>query len=586
MALGNNLVIIFLSVVLLLIAFYGHKLEKRLSQIHTGNEVKEELTKEQINAHRKEFEEQISVLQEPDKVYMKENDETRENKAAFFSETATCGSKWIQQFETNEKGNVVSGSDETFRQAVLSGAKVRISLNGYYPVTEVIYVNNMSICVQAYIHTHEILNNRPTAAVRTQTMITVCTNPNPNPNPLHFILMPLIVDFYDQPIYRDFTLQFKVKWLTRQRNHPTPIFCSNTSSGSADCSNIKNLISAVSNGAELYTLGKIDEPHMYGVFLSQVLIDEAHTVVSGISTVQITDLKNYKNYTHYATLALLLMFSTDGTINVSYMNHIEILKQHSHSSIESSWFADTCWKLAYEHDKHGQAIEGSLECLRSAILVGKRVRLFYSDTRYGIEANQLLIRNGHVTAHVLSHVLTDNQEKIQDNAIWNWQNVATTGNVESIRYNISSHTSFGSSSDRHAVKWFIDSTPWEHAYSNSETGTTTHGSKASLIQEVNAGKLIRFAIRSANQQGNDYIAIFNADRANLSQVENDLSAHHTRSIRLRRDGLYNVVFGSEIVWNHMIATTTGQVDDKRRTVGGQKNQEHITYNSAIDWFVS
>ncbi|CAG2245704.1 unnamed protein product [Mytilus edulis] len=351
--------------------------------------------------------------------------------------------------------------------------------------------------------------------------------------------------------------------LKSKQNHPTPIFCSNTSSGSADCSNIKNLIRAVSNGAELYWFheqkNELKEKITYGAFLSQVAIDEAHTIVSGTANVQqpvenkITDITKFGNW-------LFFVFSTNGTVSTSEINHIEIFKQQSNISIESSWFADTCWTLAYKHDKHGQAIEGSLECLRSAILVGKRVRLFYSDNRQS--------------------------EKIQDNAIWNWQNVATTGNVETIRFNISSHTIFGSSSDRHAVKWFIDSTAWEHAYSNSESGTTTHGSKASLIQEVNAGKLIRFAIRSANQQGNDYISIFNADRANLSQVENDLSAHHTRSIRLRRDGLYNVVFGSEIVWNHMIATTTGQVDDKRRTVGGQQSQEHITYNSAIDWFVS
>ncbi|CAC5398771.1 unnamed protein product [Mytilus coruscus] len=460
----------------------------------------------------------------------------------------TCGSEWIKQLETNQQGNVVSGSKETLRQDVLSARIVGINI-------KLKHIGGFSSCTTGNVH-----------------------------------MSRWYVGSHAQPSTPETKVKYGVRWFTRQlssdSNPQTPIFC-NSDSGSDSCGNIKHLIRAVGNGAEIH-VSHVNGKRAQTLEFSNIAYNKAKTIVSGTHLWHVSQsiVANHIEFQQNAYWWFNL-WSTDGTRDLSRWSVGEHTDRgHSNDRVSMKWFADTCWTLAYEHDKQGQAIDGSLEFLRSAILVGKRVRLVYSDNTYGIEADQLVIRNGHVTAQVLGHVSKANLQKFQNNAYWYWQNVATTGNVETIRYNVGSHTSRGSSNDRQATKWFIDSRPWVHAYSNSETGTTTHGSKASLIQGVKAGKMLRFTIKSANQPNNDYIAVFNADNADLSPDGIDLGAQHIRSIGLTREGLYNVAFGSKPFWNFMIATTAGKVDETRWTVGEHQSQGHINSNSAIDWFVS
>ncbi|XP_076112585.1 uncharacterized protein LOC143080566 [Mytilus galloprovincialis] len=496
----------------------------------------------------------------------------------------TCGSEWVQQLENNQQGNVVTGSKETLRQDILSGAKVRISFGNYYADTQFTYILNDEVCVQSLFHISKNgWDKHQTKAY--WWFLNVCTTGN-----VH--MSRWFVGNHTQQSTPETKTKYSVRWFTRQlsseSNPQTPIYC-NSDSGSASCGNITHLTRAVANGAEIHVTN-VKGKQAAALEFSNIAYNKAETKVAGTHLWQVSQsiVGNHIEFQQNAYWFFTL-WSTDGTRDFSRWSVGEHTDRgHSNGKASMKWFADTCWTLAYEHDKDGQVIDGSLEFLRSAILVGKRVRLVYSDYTYGIEADQLVVRNGHVTAQVLGHVSKANLQKFQDNAHWYWQNVATTGNVETIRYNVGSHTNRGSSNERQATKWFIDSRPWQHAYSNSETGVTTHGSKASLIQGVKDGKMLRFTIKSTtcNQLNNDYIAVFNADNADLSPDGNDLAAQHIRSIGLTKDGLYNVAFGSKPYWNFMIATTAGKLDETRWTVGEHQSQGHVNSSSAIDWFVS
>ncbi|CAG2250407.1 unnamed protein product [Mytilus edulis] len=554
--------------VVLLIAFYGYTIEQRIIAgiqfSKDRNELKEEsksgFFKKQTIAHRKELEEKILVLHEINKFCRKESHEMTENMAELINETVTCGSEWVKQLETNEQGTVVTGSKETLRQDILSGAKVRISFGNHYADTQFTSILNDEVCVQSLFHISKNgWDKHETDAY--WWFLYVCSTGN-----VH--MSRWYVGSQTQPSTPETKAKYSVKWFTRQlssdSNLKTPFLC-NSDSGSVSCGNIQHLTRAVANGAEIHVT------NVYGkraeaLEFSNIAYSKAETKVAGTHLWHVSQsiVGNHIEFQQNAYWWFNL-WSTDGTRDMSRWSVGEHTDRgHSNDKVSMKWFADT------------------------SILVGKRVRLVYSDNTYGIEADQLVVRNGHVTAQVLGHVSKANLQKFQDNAYWYWQNVATTGNVETIRYNVGSHTNRGSSNDRQATKWFIDSRPWVHAYSNSETGVTTHGSKASLIQGVKAGKMLRYIIKSTtrNQQNNDYIAVFNADNADLSPDGNNLGAQHIRSIGLTGDGLYNVAFGSKPYWNFMIATTAGKLDETRWTVGEHQSQGHYNSNSAIDWFVS
>ncbi|CAG2250408.1 unnamed protein product [Mytilus edulis] len=445
---------------------------------------------------------------------------------------------FLRYYKCKEKGRELSQTGQRERKSEKEGC--RQSQTGLTD-TQFTYILNGEVCVQSLFHISKNgWDKHQTKAY--WWFLNVCTTGN-----VH--MSRWFVGSHTRPSTPETKTKYSVRWFTRQlssdSNPQTPIFC-NSDSGSASCGNIKHLTRAVANGAEIHVTN-VNGKRAGALEFSNIAYNKAETKVAGTHLWHVSQsiVGNHIEFQQNAYWWFNL-WSTDGTRDMSRWSVGEHTDRgHSNDKVSMKWFADTCWTLAYEHDKDGQAIDGSLEFLRSAILVGKRVRLVYSDNTYGIEADQLVIRNGHVTAQVLGHVSKANLQKFQNNAYWYWQNVATTGNVQTIRYNLGAHTNRGSSNGRQATKWFIDSRPWEHAYSNSETGTTTHGSKASLIQGVKAGKMLRFSIKSVNQPNNDYIAVFNADNADLSPSDNDLGAQHIRSIGLTRDGLYNVAFGSK-----------------------------------------
>ncbi|CAC5361159.1 unnamed protein product [Mytilus coruscus] len=349
--------------------------------------------------------------------------------------------------------------------------------------------------------------------------------------------------------------KYNVKWFVRHLSCDStpakPVLCT-TESGFPYCGNVNNLITVISHGAEIHG---VDAKRSYSV--------------------EFTNL-HYNKKTS---------FVSDGSRDISRWSIGEHKDRgHTTDKLPMIWLADTCWSLAYEHNEHGQSIDGSVDYLRSAILSGKRVRLLY-HSGYLIEADELIIRNGHVTAQVLGHV-SNSGKTFHSDAYWYWENVATTGDVETIRYDIGSHTSRGKTNYRQRIKWFIDTRPWKHVFSNSASGQTIHGSKITLIRDIKAGKMVRFTVKYASYPQSHHVSVLNADNININNDEKDVGAQHIRSINYSKDGPFNVSFTSNPYWNFLIASTAGKIDESKWTVGIHETQGHETSKAEIDWFVS
>lgn len=66
------------------------------------------------------------------------------------------------------------------------------------------------------------------------------------------------------------------------------------------------------------------------------------------------------------------------------------------------WPVDDCRTHAYSNDHSGHKIKGSLDLLLQAVLGGKRVRVQIDS--YIIDADNLNIRNGHMSAQLLGQL--------------------------------------------------------------------------------------------------------------------------------------------------------------------------------------
>lgn len=152
----------------------------------------------------------------------------------------------------------------------------------------------------------------------------------------------------------------------------------------------------------------------------------------------------------------------------------------------------------------------------------------------------------------------DGIQKFQSNAYWFWQNFATNGKIETIRYSVGSNENRGNSNERGGLKWFIDNRPWSHVYSNTATGNSKHESKQKFIDDVRNGKMVRFIIRYSNQPTTS-LSAYNADNVAISTGNNDIAAMHIRSISIRSNGTDNVSFETNPYWYFILTATSVQI---------------------------
>lgn len=126
------------------------------------------------------------------------------------------------------------------------------------------------------------------------------------------------------------------------------------------------------------------------------------------------------------------------------------------------------------------------------MLSGHRVRFQIPALNYyTAEADNLYVRNGHVTAQALKRV---HSTKGLQGASWFWLMVSTTGTVRITKYNVGENKRRGDSTRRLKVKWFVDTRPWEQSLSNDRFGHVLNGNRSSLVQAVRAGAYVRCVI--------------------------------------------------------------------------------------------
>ena len=256
--------------------------------------------------------------------------------------------------------------------------------------------------------------------------------------------------------------------------------------------------------------------------------------------------------------------------------------------MDLEWHSDPCWAAVYSHDQDGNQADGSLSDLVTALEAGHRVRLLYDD-HTSIEADEIMIRNGHVCAQLINHLSKQDTAHFTSDVHWYWQICCTTGTCEVARINVGSPTTVpGPTPVKRAIKWFVDTRGWENVLDVHSDGTVLSGDKDLLADAITQGADVRYIMNLESlRPGQGYSLIYTADNLEIDPNTNDTIAFHLRAMARNPSGSYEERFVTLLRWIFVLADTLGNVPVDFWKVG-----EHTQYSRGtiahfpIKWFVN
>lgn len=362
-----------------------------------------------------------------------------------------------------------------------------------------------------------------------------------------------------------------IKWYVKQASFlPQPSY-SHLANGESVDGRFSDLERSVQKGHDIR--GAIDKSHFFSI--QNVAINDIGVKFVAGSSVDVS----VKSGTHISFQSnpywIFRRMNTIGYRDRSrWTVGAHVSRGHTQDMIAMEWFADSCWKLVYHHDKNGKSVSGSLRALTSAIFSGHRVRVqFPSINHYTFEADNLEVINSHVEAQILTQISLSDITKFQDNAYWYWQEASTTGTVLTTRYNIGEHKHRGDSTGKYELKWFVDARTWSEVFSNDGSGKVLSGDRGKLVEAVINGAEVR-CVHGDLVKGYAY----KADNLAVSP-----DSQHVAAQALRRVAFHTK---ANAYWWFTIVSTTGLRDMSRWTVGAHKSRGRSSDQHGQKWFVN
>lgn len=351
-------------------------------------------------------------------------------------ECEPCSIPWLLAYHHDGSGNAVSGWKYSLISAVLSGARIRVVIGKSYSTeADNVHVHGNHVFAQLLQHVSKaswdkFQNNAywwwvivSTSGVMQMTRYNVGSNTHRGTN----------------------SIKTSIKWYVQTSGFlPKPSY-SHLANGNKVQGSLNNLESSVTNGHEIRCVSA----KRYSFPLQNVAINSKGVkFVSGQNVDHISvssggNLIQFQSNAYWWFIVVTtrgLRYASRWTVGTHQSGG------HTQDTVAIDWFADGCWKDVFVHDAKGVRICGSREALVSALMSGHRVRFQIPEWNYyTAEADNLSVRNGHVTAQALKHVSKNGLTGFHSDAYWFWLMVSTTGTVRATRYNVGEHKHRGDS---------------------------------------------------------------------------------------------------------------------------------------------
>lgn len=483
-----------------------------------------------------------------------------------------CSSPWQLVYHHDANGNAVAGWKYALISAVLSGSRVRVRVgDSYCAEADNVHVHAGHVFAQLLWHVSKNGWNRfqrdaywwwtmvSTDGIMQITRYNVGSNTHRGTN----------------------SKKTSIKWYVQVWSLPATPSYSHKADGSRTQGNLNDLERSVKEGKEIRCVSA----KSYSFPIQNVAINSQLKFLSGqnvdhISSSLVNNSKQFQSNAYW----WFTMVTSDGLRDMSrWTVGIHQSRGHSKDKVAIEWFTDGCWEEVFSHDANGRELSGSRKLLTSAVLSGHRVRFQIPTWRhYTAEADNLSIRNGHVTAQALKHVSKKSLAEFQNDAYWYWLMVSTTGSVRATRYNVGEHKHRSNSLNKVEVKWFIDTRPWKKVLANDKSGNVLSGNQSILVQAVKAGADVRCV------QGDEITGYaYKAQNLAVSPDGKHVSAQALSHVSMTAAPNPNeVMIQPNAYWWFTIVATTGFRDMSRWSVGAHVSRGHTNDKVGHEWFVN
>ena len=459
-------------------------------------------------------------------------------------ECRPCSTPWQLAYHHDGSGNAVSGWKYSLISAVLSGARIRVVIGESYTTeADNVHVHGSHVFAQLLQHVSKASWDRfqdnaywwwvivSTNGVMQMTRYNVGSNVHRGTN----------------------SLKNSIKWYFQTPGLlPMPSY-SHEANGIKVQGSLNNLESSVIYGQEIRCVSS----KRYSFPLHNVAINSnGIKFVSGqnVEHISVTSSNNVIQFQSNAYWWFTVV-TTRGLRDASrWTVGTHQSRGHTQDTVATEWFADGCWKDIFAHDATGIGICGSRKALVSALMSGHRVRFQVPKWNYyTAEADNLSVRNGHVTAQALKHVSKNGLTGFQSDAYWFWLMVSTTGTVRATRYNVGEHKHRGDSAYKLTVKWFVDTRSWKQVLSNDASGSVLSGSRLNLVHAVKTGADVR-CVQGNTVQG----YVYKGQNLAVSPDGNHVAAQALNSVSMQTAPDPNeLMISPKAYWWFTIVSSTG-----------------------------
>ena len=488
-------------------------------------------------------------------------------------EGGLCSSPWQLAFHNDANGNVLSGSKASLISAVLSGARVRVFIGANYNTeADSLHLFGGHVFAQLLQQVSKASWDRFQNNVY-WCWVIVSTNG----------MMQMTRYSVGSNVPRGTNSGKKsVKWYVQMSK--VLLTYSKLTDGRNVQGDLNDLEISVKGGQEIrYVSDKKSSFPLQNIAINS----KGHKFVSGQNIDFISIAAKSSGNTYRFQINGYWRFSvvtTDGLRDLSLWTvGAHRSRGHTQDTVATDWFADSCWEEVFSHDANGQQMYGSRHKLTSALMSGHRVRFqIPAWNYYTAEADNLSVRNGHVTAQALKHVSKKGLTGFQNDAYWFWLMVSTTGTVRATRYNVGEHKRRGDSTYKLKVKWFADTRHWTHVLSNDKSGNVLSGSRSTLVQAVRAGADVR-CVQGHRVHGYAY----KAQNLAVSPDGNHVATQTVNQVSIKpAPNRSEMMIQPNAYWWFTIVSTTGLREMSRWTVGAHQDRGHTADKVGQKWFVN
>ena len=372
--------------------------------------------------------------------------------------------------------------------------------------------------------------------------------------------------------------QVSVKWFTKRQSCDNKPTLSHDQNGVILDGSLAYLMTSIQEGGDIRCSSNrfsfpVQSVDMTESFVSGQNVDHVSMTYDAQKKTRVFQNNAYWWFTIHSTL---------GTRDMSRWTVGEHASRgHTQARVGIDWFADPCWKLVFAHDRHGTPKSGSRADLVNAIKSGARVRVQTSSHRTA-EADNLSVRNGHVTAQMLKRVTEHNLTRIADDTAWLWQMISTTGKVKSTQYKVGEHRHVSTASSYQEIRWFVDTKPWKLVYSHDAQGYALEGSERDVVRAVQSGAALRGYYESSP---NDFYAF---SFQNLRIHGDHVSGQHLNSVSMQgsQTNNYEMELQPNAYWWFVIFTTEGRMEMSRWSVGAHASRGLNVITHGLKWFAN